>query len=136
MTDRARHHGGHSGQEITSRSRGLILCVLCVLCGGELRLSAAVADYLGRPVTSVHLSIEGRDTTDPVLTQLLETAPGQPLSMAQVRSSVAHLFSLSRFEDVRVDAVLESGGVVLRYDLVPIHPVGRIRFAIGTAAPG
>jgi len=101
-----------------------------------LRLSAAVADYLGRPVTSVHLTIEGRDTADPVLTQLLETAAGQPLSMAQVRSSVAHLFSLSRFEDVRVDAVLESGGVVLRYDLVPIHPVGRIRFAIGTAAPG
>jgi outer membrane protein insertion porin family len=139
MTDRACHHGGHGGQEVKSRSRRLILCglgVLGVLCGGEVRLSAAVADYLGRPVASVHLTIEGRDTTDPVLTQLLETVPGQPLSMAEVRSSVAHLFSLSRFEDVRVDAVLESGGVVLRYDLVPIHPVGRIRFAVGTAAPG
>jgi outer membrane protein insertion porin family len=114
----------------------VILFVLCVLCGGELRLSAAVADYLGRPVASVHLTIEGRETTDPVLTKILETASGQPLSMAQVRSSIAHLFSLGRFEDVRVDAALESGSVVLRYDLVPIHPVGRIRFVGGVDAPG
>jgi outer membrane protein assembly complex protein YaeT len=126
MVDFARHHGGHR----------LILCVLCVLCGGELRSSAAVADYLGRPVASVRLMIEGRETTDPVLTKILETATGQPLSMAQVRSSITHLFSLGRFEDVRVDAVLESGSVVLRYDLVPIHPVGGIRFVVEGGAPG
>jgi outer membrane protein insertion porin family len=106
------------------------------VCGAELRLSAAVADYLGRPVASVHLTIEGRETTDPVLTTIVETASGQPLSMAQVRSSIAHLFSLGRFDDVRVDAVLESGSVVLRYDLVPIHPVGRIRFVVGGGASG
>ena len=87
-------------------------------------------------MAAVHLTIEGRETTDPVLTTIVETASGQPLSMAQVRSSIAHLFSLGRFEDVRVDAALESGSVVLRYDLVPIHPIGRIRFDGGVDAPG
>jgi len=95
-----------------------------------------VSDYLGRPVSAVRLTIEGRETTDVVLTQVVETAPGQPLSMAQVRSSIAHLFSLGRFEDVRVDATLERGAVMLRYDLVPIHPVGRMRFVVGAAAAG
>ena len=99
-------------------------------------MSAAVADYLGRPVSSVRLTIEGRETNDVVLTQVVETASGQPLSMSQVRSSIAHLFSLGRFEDVRVDATLESGAVVLRYDLVPIHPVGRMRFVVSVAASG
>jgi outer membrane protein insertion porin family len=118
------------------RSMGLILCVLYVLGGGELRLSAAVADYLDRPVASVHLTIEGRETTDPVLTQVLETEAGQLLSMAQVRSSIAHLFSLGRFEDVRVDAALEDGRVVLQYELVPIHAVGRLRFVGGAGVSG
>jgi NADPH2:quinone reductase len=71
-----------------------------------------------------------------VLTQVVETVPGLPLSMSQVRSSIAHLFSLGRFEDVRVDATLDNDGVVLRYDLIPIHPVGRMRFAIAAEAPG
>ena len=136
MTDPALHREGHGGQEVRSLPKGLILCVLCVLCGGEPPAFAAVADFLGRPVASVHLTIEGRETTETVLTQVVETASGQPLSMAQVRSSIAHLFSLGRFEDVRVDATLERGAVVLRYDLVPIHPVGRMRFMVSVAAPG
>jgi len=96
----------------------------------------AVADYLGRAVASVHLTVEGHETTESMLTQVVETAPGQPLSMSQVRSSIAHLFSLGRFEDVRVDATLDNEQVVLRYDLIPIHPVGRIRFALAAEAPG
>jgi outer membrane protein assembly complex protein YaeT len=98
----------------------------CLLAAG--RAGADVADYIGRPVGSVRLLTEGRDTTDPVLMQVVETLVGQPLSIAQVRESIAHLFSLRRFEDVRVDATLEDGKVALRYDLVPIHPVARIRF--------
>ena len=112
-----------------------VLCTLCVLCGDRAAF-AAVADYLGRPIGSVRLLTEGRETVDPVLTQVVETVAGQPLSMAQVRESVAHLFSLGRFEDVRVDATLEGGLVMLRYDLVPIHPVTRIRFTGGLNVPG
>ena len=55
--------------------------------------------------------------------------------MRQVRESLAHLFSLGRFEDARVDATLEDGRVALRYELSPVHPVTVIRF-IGGDAPG
>src|SRR6185503_18036299 len=101
-----------------------------------LRLSAAVADYLGKPIGSVQLVIEGRDTTEPLLLQLVSTAAGEPLSMVDVRETVAHLFSLGRFEGVSVDATLENGRVALRYELVPMHPVARIRFTGPLNAPG
>jgi outer membrane protein insertion porin family len=112
------------------------LCVLGILCVPCATVSAAVADYLGQPIASVRLVIEGRDTTEPLLTQIVETAAGQPLSMVQVRETVAHLFSLGRFEGVSVDATLEDGRVALRYELVPIHPVYRIRFEGPLRAPG
>ncbi len=115
-------------------ARAILLVLL--FAGGELRAAAAVSDYLGRTIASVRLLNEGRETTDPLLTQVVETVAGQPLSMAQVRESIAHLFSLGRFEDVRVDATLEDGRVALRYDLVPIHPVTRIRFAGPLNVPG
>ena len=79
--------------------------------------------------------VENRETTDPALMKVVETVVGQPLSMAQVRESIAHLFSLGRFEDVRVDATLVNGRVVLRYELVPVHPITRIRFE-GPGGPG
>jgi len=119
--------------------RSRLLCVLCFL--GVLVLEAAparadVAAYLGRPIGAVRLVIEGRDVTDPLLTQVVSTVAGQPLSMIQVRETVTHLFSLGRFEGVSVDASLENGRVALRYELVPIHAVARIRFEGPLKAPG
>jgi outer membrane protein insertion porin family len=116
-----------------------LLCVLC--CLGLLGLEAAparadVAAYLGRPIGSVRLVIETRDVTDPLLTQVVTTVAGQPLSMVQVRETVSYLFSLGRFEGVSVDATLDNGRVALRYELVPIHPVARIRFDGPLKAPG
>jgi outer membrane protein assembly complex protein YaeT len=114
--------------------RGLLgAIVLCLAVTG--RAGADVADYLGKPVGGVRLFVETRETTDPALMTVVETVVGQPLSMAQVRESVAHLFSLGRFEDVRVDATLANGRVVLRYELVPAHPITRIRFE-GPGGPG
>ena len=86
-------------------------------------------------MASVQLSIEGRETADPRVDAARGNAAGQPLSMAQVRSSIAHLFSLGRFEDVRVDATLDGGRVVLRYDLVPDSPVGQNRGSSASARP-
>src|SRR5207247_5289091 len=97
---------------------------------------AAVADYLGKRVAAVRLVLEGRETADPALMQVVETQVGRPLSMADVRQTVTHLFSLGRFDDVRADATLEGGSVVLRYELTPIHPVVRIDFAGDVKAPG
>jgi outer membrane protein insertion porin family len=97
---------------------------------------AAVADYIGKPVASVRLIVEGQETTDPALVQVVETHVGRPLSMAEVRETITHLFSLGRFEDVRADATLEGGGVALRYELRPVHPVATIEFAGNLKAPG
>ena len=122
------------------RKRFLIR-VLGVLCGGVFLVGGATAHadvgaYLGKPIGTVRLVIEGRETTEALLSGIVGTAPGQPLSMVQVRETVAHLFSLGRFEGVSVDATLEDGRVALRYDLVPIHPVSRIRFAGSLRVPG
>jgi outer membrane protein assembly complex protein YaeT len=84
---------------------------------------------VGKPIGSVRVSVEERESHDPSLTQVIETLVGQPLSMAAVRESMSHLFSLGRFEGVRVDAELESGRVALKYELSPIHPVPKIEFA-------
>jgi len=105
-----------------------LLCHLSFLCvlGATVaaaRADAAVSDYLGKPIGSVRLMVEGRETTEAALTQVVSTVAGQPLSMLQVRETMAHLFSLGRFEGVTVDAVIDEGRVALRYDLIPIHPV-------------
>jgi len=114
-----------------------VLCLLGVLCAASApRAAADVADYLGKPIGSVRLAVEGRETTEPLLTQVVSTVAGEPLSMLSVRETVAHLFSLGRFEGVSVDATLVDGRVALRYDLIPIHPVARIRFEGSVNAPG
>jgi outer membrane protein assembly complex protein YaeT len=102
---------------------------------GTSIVRADVTDYLGKVVTSVALQSEGRTVTDTRLSSLVETPVGRPLAMRQVRESVAHLFSLAQYEDVRVHAELVGDGVRLVYELVPMHPVERIEFE-GTSAPG
>jgi outer membrane protein assembly complex protein YaeT len=95
---------------------------------------ADLADYLGKPVVSIGLSIEGQPIADPTLRPLVETQLGRALSMMDVRESLVHLFSTGRFDDVRVRADLAPAGVALHYELVPVHPVHQIR--IVGSAPG
>jgi outer membrane protein assembly complex protein YaeT len=111
-----------------------VLAALALFACGAPDAGAAVADFVGKPVGAVRLLLEGRETTDPEMLQVIETTVGQPLSMVQVRESLAHLFSLGRFEDVRVDASLEGGRVALRYELTPVHPIARIDFTAPSAA--
>jgi outer membrane protein insertion porin family len=80
-------------------------------------------------VAQVVVVREGRAVTDPFILNLLETKIGAPLSMRDVRETVAHLIGLDVFEDVRVEQeALPSGGVLVRYVLVPAHPVDRVEF--------
>jgi len=113
----------------------VLVCALWALCG-SVAARASVSDYLGKPISSVRLVLDGRDTTEPALVQLVETRAGNALSMLDVRESVTHLFSLGRFDDVRVDASPEGAGVALRYELTPIHVVSKIEFAGNFRAPG
>jgi outer membrane protein insertion porin family len=86
------------------------------------------AAYIGRTVAAVHVSIEGRPADDPILDELVQTRRGRPLSMAEVRQSIAHLFSLRRFQDVRVEARPVGDGVEIVYHLVPLRTISRIQF--------
>src|SRR5579872_5309515 len=114
--------------------------LLCLVAGAVLVSAvparAAVSDFLGRPVVAVRLSIEGRETADVTLEQVLETRVGRPLAMADVRASLTRLFSLGRFEDVSIDASVAGAGVALVYELSPIHPVTKITFVGKLDAPG
>jgi outer membrane protein assembly complex protein YaeT len=60
---------------------------------------------------------------------LLATKVGQPLSIEAVRETLAHLYGLGRFQDVQVDATLSpAGGVILTYNLIPLHSIREIEF--------
>jgi outer membrane protein assembly complex protein YaeT len=85
-------------------------------------------DAFGRRVTTVIVELEGVRTLDPGLVDLVEVEPGAPLDAKAVRDTIAHLFSLGRFEDVRVHGVPEAGGVAIRFELVPVRSVERIEF--------
>ena len=106
----------------------LILCLVPVAASAQ----PAVSQFVGRPVQGVSIFIEKTAADEPGLRDLIEVQVGQPLSMDQVRESITHLYSLQRFQDIRVDAVdAPGGGVSIRFDLVPIHVVEDIDF-VGT----
>ncbi len=101
---------------------------LCSWVSLALACLAAPAAAQAPVVTEVRVEQEGRPITDTAITGLLDTVVGRPLSMAQVRDSIAHLISLNTFEDVQVFRTPSPGGVALRYALVPLHPVDRVAF--------
>src|SRR6516162_5452258 len=83
---------------------------------------APAAPFVGLPVASVALTIEGRPSEDASLRDAIQTRVGAPLSMADVRDTILHLYSFGRFEDVQVSAQAAPGGqVALGYALSPIH---------------
>jgi outer membrane protein assembly complex protein YaeT len=117
--------------------RGCVACLAGVLVVFTAAIAAAdVGDYIGKPVSTVRLAIEGRPSSDLKLRQIVEPQLGRPLSMLDVRESIIHLYSTGRFEDVRVSAEEAAGAVALRYDLIPQHPVERIRLTGVAGVPG
>jgi outer membrane protein insertion porin family len=109
--------------------RRAILLLLFVTLPAVARAQSPAAAYVGRTVTSVEVYIEGKPANEPALADVIQTKTGQPLSIVDVRETMAHLFSFGRFQDVRVDAADAGDGVRLRYDLIPVHGVQRIEFA-------
>jgi outer membrane protein insertion porin family len=79
-------------------------------------------------ITEVRVEQEGRTLDDRVINGLIETTAGEPLSMREVRDTLAHLTSLNRFEDVQVFQETAGSGIRLRYVLFPLHPVDRMEF--------
>src|SRR5215813_7008584 len=52
-----------------------------------------LSSLIGRQVTAVRLERSGQTLNDPRLAALVETRPGGPLSMREVRNSLLHLFN-------------------------------------------
>jgi outer membrane protein insertion porin family len=105
-----------------------------VLCGALIASPAAAqqpaaAMFVDRPVSSIAVIIEGRPAAEPALLEAIQSKRGAPLKMAEVRETITHLFSLGRFEDVRVEAAAApGGGVALTYVVDPIHTVTKVDF--------
>lgn len=83
---------------------------------------------VGERVVEVVVEQEGQPVTEPTITRLIQTRVGEPLSIADVRETTDHLFSLRRFDDVQTSSEPVPNGVRLRYTLFPLHPVDRIDF--------
>ena len=98
--------------------------------------AAEIGDYLGKPIASIRLQIEGRPAADEHLRRLIQLREGSPLTMLAVRETVAHLFSFGEFEDVQVQATSAAGGVDLLFELAPLHPVTRVVFTGVAGVPG
>ena len=49
-------------------------------------------------VVEIRIEQEGQVTTDRLVTALIESRIGAPLSMAQVRETITHLMSLNRLD--------------------------------------
>ena len=87
------------------------------------------AAYVGKPVSSIAISIEGRPSTDASLLSAVQVKPHQPLNMNDVRETMTHLYTLGRFDDVQVEAEnAADGGVAVTILLEPVHVVTRVEF--------
>lgn len=99
---------------------------------------ADLSAWLGRTVTAVHITVEGRHDDRANYDVMLELLQGQPLTVAAVRSSLAQLLSSGRFDDVVVRALPSTtspSGVEVSFDVVPRHPVDRLAFTGTTGLP-
>jgi outer membrane protein assembly complex protein YaeT len=71
--------------------------------------------YEGLPITAVRLSPDVQSALHPLdlSAKLSSLNEGATLRMADVRSTIAALYSSGRFDDVAVEAELENGGVAI-----------------------
>ena len=102
------------GAKVLGCQGAKVLVLRCWCCAGVLLVRrpacgarpAAAGRGLRRSARrrASRSTIEGRPTTEPALVEALQTKVGAPLKMADVRETITHLYSLGRFDDVRVEA--------------------------------
>jgi outer membrane protein assembly complex protein YaeT len=102
--------------------------VLLVLASPVYAQQPPAAPYVGQPVVSIAVSIEGHPATDTALLEAVQMKVGRPLQMSDVRETMTHLYTFGRFEDVQVDANNVPGGVAITILLEPIHVVTKVEF--------
>lgn len=106
-----------------------VLCVLAAMPAAGQTAASAPAPYIGRPVEGIAVYVEGAPVSEPALLDLIQLQTGQLLTVDAVRESITHLYSLGRYQDIRVSGTpTTAGGVDLRVDVVPIHGVSGLQF--------
>ena len=95
------------------RAAAVLLAACGLLLVQARPAQAVVDDYVGRPLAEVHVRSSEIELRDPALLEIIETKVGEPLVIANVRETIAHLFGLARYQDVQVDATLSGANVVL-----------------------
>ena len=94
-----------------------------------------VDHFIGRNVVEVELAVDGRPLDEASAHVLIETRVGAPLSMREVRESLAHLFALGLYRGVEVGAAAQGGGVALFYGLRSIETVREVEFSGAGGVP-
>lgn len=113
----------------TAQGRLLAALVAAWVLFPAARLAAQEAEHLlGRTIASVSVTVEGVAQRDPQLVELVDTRPGEPLDMTEVRATIRHLMALGRFEDVQVRGTPVGDMVALEYDCLPRREVVEIVF--------
>jgi outer membrane protein insertion porin family len=103
------------------------MCSRLALAALLLFAIPAQAQHVGKTVTDVSVDIAGVPVSEVGILELIETRVGEPLAMRNVRGTIDHLVGLGRFEDVRVVSSATDQGVALRWVLVPVKRITRIR---------
>ena len=98
-------------------------------------LASTASAQVGEPIVEIQLDQEGQVVNEPAVIRLIETRVGDRLSVRSARETIAHLMSLRRYEDVRVLTEPVSGGVRVKYMLIPQHPIDRVQFTGTVALP-
>jgi outer membrane protein assembly factor BamA len=106
------------------------LLLLAGLCWPAIPAQAAqsVEGFIGQNVVDVQMVVDGRPLRDAGAREMVETRLGEPLSMRQVRETLAHLFSLGLYRGVEVGASASRGGVALLYALQSLETIDEVEF--------
>lgn len=91
-----------------------------ILATGHLGANVAAAQgerYVGARIDTVRVDVDGQPVINPQTLALIETRPGTPLSMIDLRESLVHLFRLDVYDRIEAHATRAGDGVALVYRL-------------------
>ncbi len=106
--------------------RSLIVVAALVCLASPVAAASDINKFIGQQVVEIEFVSNGIQILDPVVSDLIETAVGEPLRISEVRESLAHLFSLGRYGGISVNAHARDGGVALSYDLQVFSVIDRV----------
>ncbi len=101
---------------IVCRPSASVARVILFLCVAGLRVGFAQSQqYDGKPVKNIQFDPATQPLEPDELFQILPLKRGEPLHMADVRSSIERMFATGRYADIQVQADPYEDGVIIRF---------------------